>query len=93
MRGKNIKIKKQEETENGWRFSVGVGEMDYSVTVDKDYWEKLAPLKKPAELVTKSFEFLLQREPKESILREFNLKVISTYFPEYEEEIRKLLLK
>jgi len=30
----------------------------------------------PEELVRRSFEFLLQREPKESILREFDLAVI-----------------
>jgi hypothetical protein len=43
----------------------------------------------PEDLVKKSFEFLLEREPKESILRSFNLKIISNYFPEYEKEIGK----
>jgi len=37
------------------------------------------------ELVRRSFEFLLQRESKESILREFDLSVIQRYFPEYDE--------
>ncbi len=40
------------------------------------------------ELVRLSFEFLLEREPKESILREFEITVIGRYFPEYEDEIR-----
>ena len=35
-------------------------------------------------LVRDSFTFLLEREPKESILREFDLPVIKRYFPEYE---------
>ena len=39
----------------------------------------------PEELVRRSFEFLLQRESKESILREFELSVIQRYFPEYDE--------
>ena len=39
------------------------------------------------DLITKSFEFLLKREPKESILLEFNLKVISKYFPDYKHKI------
>jgi len=43
----------------------------------------------PEELVRKSFEFLLEREPKESILREFEITVISRYFPYYETEIGK----
>jgi hypothetical protein len=41
----------------------------------------------PGELVRKSFEFLLEREPPSSILREFSLDVISRYFPEYQREI------
>ena len=36
------------------------------------------------DLVRDSFAFLLQREPKESILKEFDLSVIERYFPEYE---------
>jgi hypothetical protein len=39
-------------------------------------------------LVRRSFEFLLEREPPESILRRFELSVIESYFPEYDELIR-----
>ena len=42
-----------------------------------------------AELVRRSFEFLLDREPNTSILREFSLSTIETYFPEYGAEIKK----
>jgi hypothetical protein len=42
-------------------------------------------------LVEASFRFLLEREPKESILRRFELPVIARYFPEYPREIGKLL--
>ena len=42
-------------------------------------------------LVKKSFEFLLQREPKESILEEFDLMQINNYFPEYEGEMKVTL--
>jgi hypothetical protein len=42
-----------------------------------------------ADLVARSFEFLLGREPKESILREFDLSVIERYFPDFQEEIRQ----
>jgi hypothetical protein len=34
-----------------------------------------------------SFAFLLERELKESILRDFDLNVIPRYFPDYEREI------
>ena len=40
------------------------------------------------DLVRRSFDFLLARGPKESILREFDLSVIQRYFPEYESAIR-----
>jgi hypothetical protein len=43
--------------------------------------------------VRRSFEFLLEREPKESILARFDLSVISRYFPEYEDEIKRRLLQ
>ena len=38
-----------------------------------------------ADLIHKSFEFLLEREPNTSILRMFELSVIQQYFPEYEQ--------
>lgn len=43
----------------------------------------------PAALVRRSFDFLLAREPKESILSAFGLSVIARYFPEFESEIRR----
>ena len=36
-----------------------------------------------ADLVKRSFEFLLAREANTSILREFDLSTIERYFPEY----------
>jgi hypothetical protein len=36
------------------------------------------------QLVADSFAFLLERESKASILREFDLSVIQRYFPEYD---------
>ena len=41
-----------------------------------------------AELVRRSFEFLLAREKNTSILREFSLSTIERYFPEYATEMR-----
>ncbi len=46
----------------------------------------------PAERVLEeSFAFLLEREPKESILARFELPLIERYFPEYPREIRRRL--
>ncbi len=41
------------------------------------------------DLVGRSFEFLLQREPPRSILRRFDLSVINTYFPEYDQLFKR----
>ena len=85
-----IEVLKQKEDDKKWDFEVTVDGVDFSVELDKGYWEKLTKKKvEPGDLVKKSFEFLLNREPKESILKKFNLRVISGYFPEYEEEIKK----
>ena len=47
----------------------------------------------PEALIRASFEFLLEREPKESILSRFDLPVIGRYFPEYERVIGTMLAK
>jgi hypothetical protein len=43
------------------------------------------------DLVRETFVFLLEREPKESVLHRFEIDVVSRYFPEYEGEIRRRL--
>lgn len=40
-----------------------------------------------AELVAASMRFLLDREPKESIMSRFDLDVIARFFPEYPSSI------
>ena len=63
---------------------------EHNVELDSEYYQKLTRGKiGEEELIRKSFQFLLERELKESILSRFNLKVIKNYFPEYEEEIKK----
>jgi hypothetical protein len=42
-------------------------------------------------LARETVSFLLEREPKESILRAFDLSVVGRYFPEYDREIRRRL--
>ena len=79
-----------------WRCEVtvreGVTPFRYRVAVASSDLDRLAPgASDPTELVRGSFLFLLEREPKESILREFELAVISRYFPEYEREIRETM--
>ena len=64
------------------------------VTLDNDYHYLLTQGKITKEdLVRKSFQFLLHRETKESILHSFDLQMIKQYFPEYEDEISSSIVE
>lgn len=84
-------------TDTGWTVTVQVSESNgqtrHTVTLSQQDFEQLTAGSEttPEELVRKSFEFLLERESKNQILRQFNLPAISRYFPEYPAEIRKRL--
>jgi hypothetical protein len=78
---------------NGWTCHVHIDERgrtvsDHSVTVTKADKDRLAPHSTVEELVTRSFEFLLEREPPTSILRTFALPDIERYFPDFPTKIR-----
>jgi hypothetical protein len=61
----------------------------HEVTVRGEDLERLAPgATDPADLVRRSFAFLLAREPATSILYRFDVTEIGRYFPDYEAEIR-----
>jgi len=82
---------------DGWTTTVVVSDPDgttsrHEVTVTRAVLDRLAPgADDPGDLVRRSFAFLLEREPKESILRSFDVTVIGRYFPEFEGEIGKYL--
>jgi hypothetical protein len=62
------------------------------VTVAPDYAARLTAGQVPVErLISRSFDFLLERESNTSILRRFDLTVIERYFPEYGRVIRGML--
>jgi hypothetical protein len=42
----------------------------------------------PDALVRRTFDFLLRREAPEQILKSFELRDVSRYFPEFDEEMR-----
>ena len=67
----------------------GRSETRHTVTLDTATFDRLAGASgaTPEELVHAVFEFLLEREPKESILSRFDVTVVGRYFPEFEDEI------
>jgi hypothetical protein len=76
-----------------YRVTIEQGESQsiYEVGVSPAELAKYGSKATPERLVEASFEFLLQRESNESILRSFNLSDIEHYFPEYPKQIRQLL--
>ena len=83
--------------DNGWTFGVQIAESNgqtrHSVTLTRGAFDRLTEGKvtTPEALVRRSFEFLLEREPKHLILRQFALPDISLRFPDYPQAIRTRL--
>ena len=68
--------------------SVGSGETRHHITMARDTCTRLSMgTHTPEQCIKAAFEFLLDREPKESILPRFDITVISRYFPEFEREL------
>jgi hypothetical protein len=82
----------------GWNCAVSIddghGTSAHHVTVASEDATDLAAAADQTDverLVYETIAFLLEREPKESILRAFDLTVVARYFPEFEAEIRSRL--
>jgi hypothetical protein len=60
-----------------------IGTSHHLVRVSRQDFDRLRRGRSAEDLVRDSFDFLLARESKESILREFDLSVIKRYFPNY----------
>jgi len=87
-----IEVDKISESEFQVRVMEGTSTTSHRVTVKPSDFERFAsPTTDPILLIRRSFEFLLENEPKESILPCFDLSVIARYFPSYLREIRRRL--
>ena len=87
-----ISVKRVNEDKSKFTFNVevreGASKTKHVVTMTKRFYVSLETEKSPETVVKKSFEFLLERESKDSILAEFDITVISKYFPEYETKLK-----
>ena len=69
----------------------GRGATRHRVTMSAADFARLAGGATPERVVEAAFRFLLDREPKESILSRFEFSVIARYFPEFERELPRYL--
>ena len=88
-----IEVSRTEQDASLTRFHVRVTDEDGSAT-EHDVTSSSAELDRlasgypsPEAFVHACFEFLLERERKESILRTFDISQIATYFPEFDRAI------
>jgi hypothetical protein len=87
-----IEVEKIDKSNFRVRVIEAGSETFHDVTVSPNDYARLTGGKgELEEFVRRSFEFLLEREPKESILKRFDLSVISRYFPEFERAIKRSL--
>lgn len=89
-----ITVEKTRDDASGLAFVVRVAEggreTRHDVTAARADFERLARAGESGEaFVARCFEFLLAREPKESILSRFDVSVIGRYFAEFEREMRR----
>lgn len=88
-----ISVSRTDVEPNLTRFLVVVSDADgttseHVVTLSNADRDRLATgHANPGSFVQACFEFLLERERKESILPTFDISQIETYFPEFAQEI------
>ncbi|MFN2589733.1 MAG: hypothetical protein ABR518_03080 [Actinomycetota bacterium] len=92
MTGPRIEARLTGEDDRHFDLAVTVREGEsattHQVTLSRDHHHRYATAhESPEDLVVRCFEFLLRREPKESILRRFDIGQIEDYFPEFEDVI------
>lgn len=78
-----------EKTDAGFTVVVreGASQTRHQVTARTADLTRVAPGVESERAIEAAFRFLLDREPKESILTRFDLSVIARYFPEFEREL------
>jgi len=64
------------------------GESGHEVTLSRETYDRLTDAKyAPETCVEAAFRFLLDREPKETILPSFDVDRIAHYFPDFERAL------
>jgi hypothetical protein len=87
-----VEVTRSGESDDPLTFDVRVtetgSESRHVVTLQRADAERLGDrFSSPDDFVRRCFEFLLERESKESILARFDVRDIGRYFPEFERDL------
>lgn len=99
MAQSRIDAKQTGGDDQGWHFEVTVtddsGSSTHTVTLSKDFLKRVTQKASvhptPKQVVLAIFRFLLRREPKESIMPEFDAETPKKYFDDYMDQLPKML--
>ena len=88
----DVAVERTDDAAGTYSFEVRVAdrgsETVHTVTLASDDFTRLARTgEQPEAFVQRCFDFLLERESKESILPSFDVRVIGRFFPEFEDQI------
>ncbi len=90
MNKDKIFVKKLDDT-YALKFQVTIeeanGKTTHVITISENLLDFLPKNLSDEEIVSSIFRFLLDREPKEAILSNFDISIIPSYFPEFFTEI------
>ncbi|MBO0764731.1 MAG: hypothetical protein J2P50_09100 [Hyphomicrobiaceae bacterium] len=71
-----------------------IGETHHVVTMGSTTYHRLTGGRHtPARSIEAAFQFLLDREPKQSILNRFDITAIAPYFPDFEQKLPAYLAR
>ncbi|MGC1954210.1 MAG: hypothetical protein WA970_16880 [Gammaproteobacteria bacterium] len=90
-------VVRQTVTDDPMGFSItvreGNGQTQHEVTMGRATYQKLTNGNvSPTACIEAAFNFLLEREPKESILSRFDITTIATYFPSFERDFPRYMV-
>jgi len=76
-----------KNTAKYWEFKVTLtdaqGYTEHNVKIQNKFMANFNEGVLPNDVIVASFEFLLTKEPKEMIYKEFDVEVIGKFFPDY----------
>lgn len=89
----HIQVWKNNHSE--WEFQVEIADearlSKYRVRIDPEFYQNLETTISPHEVVRITFEYLLERENADGILKEFNVRQVSEYFEDYVATLKERL--